>query len=351
MAESTCGCQPDDVSTESVAKTVDNQVANLDPQRAAALTGLQTARAARGAGYAREQKRLALKYGPEHPRVTALAQKTRFNEGLQRDLDFEVARAGTETPTVDKDGYVFHGFVRDLKGRGVPGLTVALYDANGNWIRRLGFGCTDERGYFLMRLQGESTTTTPPVDAPTTTTAPTATGAPPATTAPPSTTTAPVATIVDAPHLTTSPFQPVSVGRAAAAATRMAARIYVLDAKQTTLQVEKDPLYPEPGAVDFRIIILGAETAPCTPPPATPGPVTTVNTPGVAMEPRGISTPLEAIRGIGPARARKLRAAGIADIETLLRTDTAKLVEIAGFDAHEVKREAERALKKKPRKG
>jgi hypothetical protein len=38
-----------------------------------------------------------------------------------------------------------------------------------------------------------------------------------------------------------------------------------------------------------------------------------------------------------PAKAGKLRAAGIKDVETLLATDTAKLVEVAGFDA---KREA-----------
>jgi hypothetical protein len=303
MAEQTCGCQPGDVSTETVAQTVDNQIGNLDPQRAEALTGLQAVRATRAAGYTREQKRLALKYGADSPRVAALADKIQFNDGLRRDLDFEVARAKTDTPTVDKDGYVFHGFVRDVKGQGLPRLTVALYDANGNWIRELGYGCTDERGYFLMRYQRGKTDP------------------------------------AGGTNPTFAAFKASATGGTTTSRTQPAARIYVLDAQQTTLHVEPEPLYPKLGEVDFRIIILGAETAPCTPPP---------DKPGEPQPPKPTtSTPLEKIRGIGPARARILRAAGIKDIEAFLRTDTAKLVEIAGFDAHAAKREAEKTLKSK----
>jgi predicted flap endonuclease-1-like 5' DNA nuclease len=56
------------------------------------------------------------------------------------------------------------------------------------------------------------------------------------------------------------------------------------------------------------------------------------------------STPLEHVRGIGPKRAARLRAAGIPDLEAFLRTDMATLVRILGFDAHVAKEEAERAL-------
>lgn len=302
MAEETCGCNAADVSTEAVSKTVDQQLASLDPQRAEAFTQLQTVRAARGAGYEREQKRLVLKYGADSPRVATLADKAGFNAGLRRDLTFEVARSQTETPTVDKDGYVFHGFVRDLKGQAVPRLTVALYDESGNWIREIGYGCTDERGYFLMRFpsgqKGQSRAAK-----------------------------SRVAMFTNATGIATgtAPQKPL-------------VKIYVLDAKKTTLHVEKEPLQPERGQVDFRIIVLGAEGGCCTEPPPKPGPV-----------PSTTSTPLENIRGIGPATARKMRSAGIKDIETLLQTDTAKLVEIAGFDAHIIKHEAGKALKKKPR--
>ena len=242
MAEPTCGCQPGDVSTETVAKTVDAQIASLDPQRAAAFTGLQTIRAARAAGYTREQARLALKHGADSPRVAALADKARFNTGLRRDLQFELARSQTEVPSVDKDGYVFHGFVRDLAGQAVPRLTLALYDEQGNWIQALGYGCTDERGYFILRYQ------------------PGKNGA-------------------DAVNRAPASFQLNPTGGSPAAA-----KIHVLDAKQTTLQIEKQPLYPQPGEVDFRLIILGADSAPCTPPttstkPGDPAPATPTTTP------------------------------------------------------------------------
>jgi hypothetical protein len=307
MAEkTTCGCGPVDVPADQVSKTVDQQLASLDPQRADAFEGLRSTRAARGAGYAREQKRLARKYGADHPRVAALADKIRFNDGLRRDVGFEAARARIESPAVDKTGYVFHGFVRDRAGQGVPRLTIALYDENGNWIRELDYGCTDEHGYFRMQYQRGHTD--PAAD----------------------------------PKSAFVPATAGSVKRAAANDSRPAARIYVLDSKKATLQIEKQPLYPQLGEVDFRIIILGAETSPCTPPPPKAG--------EPAPPPARTSTLLEAIKGIGPARARKLRAAGIKDAETLMKTDTAKLIEIAGGDAHVLKREAAAALKKAKRK-
>jgi hypothetical protein len=311
MTEKTCDCGPGDVPVDQVSRTVDQQLADLDPQRADAFDGLQAARAARGAGYAREQRRLALKYGADDPRVTALEDKIRFNDGLRRDVGFEAARARTESPVVDETGYVFHGFVRDLAGRGVPRLTIALYDERGNWIRELGHGCTDERGYFRMDYQRERTGSVPDNKA---TFAASAKG---------------------------------SAERAAANDSKLAVRIYVLDARQATLQIEREPLHPKLGEVDFRIIILGGEPSPCSPPPPKPE----EPAPNPTAPPRSTtSTPLENIRGIGPARARKLRAAGIKDIETFLQTDTAKLVEIAGLDAHVVKREAAAALKKNKEK-
>ncbi len=56
------------------------------------------------------------------------------------------------------------------------------------------------------------------------------------------------------------------------------------------------------------------------------------------------STPLEHVRGIGPKRAARLREAGIVDLESLLRADTDRLVEILGFDIGPTREEAERVL-------
>ena len=58
------------------------------------------------------------------------------------------------------------------------------------------------------------------------------------------------------------------------------------------------------------------------------------------------STPLENIKGIGPKTADRLRAAGIADVEAYVRTPAQKLVDIAGFDAHVLHREAQKVMAK-----
>ena len=306
MPKQTSSCRVGEIPLAEASKTVDRQLESLDPLRVEAFAGLQTARTARAAGYAREQKRLTLKYGADSQRVSALTHKIRFNDGLLRDLEFEKKRAKTEPPVADDTSYVFHGFVCDLKGHGIPRLTIALYDENKNWIHEMGYGCTDEAGYFVMRYQrgGRNPATDPK----------------------------------------TSPglFAADSVKRGAPSISEPSVRIYVLDSARITLQIEKEPLQPQLGEVDFRIIILGAEPAACTPPPSKP-----IDPPPT---PPKKSTPLEDISGIGPARARKLRAAGIKDVETLLKTDPARLVTIAGFDARAVKREATAALKKNKRK-
>jgi hypothetical protein len=313
MAENSHACRPDEIPDDTVTKTVEGQISALDPQRVESYAGLEKLRSAKAGGYAREQKRLALKYGSDSPRVTALAEKTRINQGLQRDLDFERARAKSETPSVDEKGYVFHGFVRDLKGQGQPRLTVALYDEKGNWIRELGYGCTDDRGYFILRYQQ------PPKD--------------------PDGDTKPATTFFDS----------ATGGRIAASQKQPIAKIYVLDAEQKTLHVEQEPLRPKLGQVDFRIIVLGAQAKPCPPPPPspapppeptptptpgpTPGPAPTP-TPGPAPTPGPTPTPnprasLDKL-DIDEATRKRLVKAGIIDVEGVVETDPVKLDEIVG---------------------
>lgn len=200
--------QPPDVSVEEVAKTVDQQLASLDPLRAAAVAGLHKVRIARADSYAREKERLTLKYGADHPRLTALAGKIRFNDGLTRDLKFEAVRARIDVSAVDKNSFVFQGFVRNCAGEPKPGLTVALYDAKGGWIRAMGYGCTDEEGCFRMQGSGFSDPT----------------------------------------------------GAAAAVAT-----IRVFD-KQTLLVTDAKPLTITPGKSEYRMIIV-CDDGTCPPPP------------------------------------------------------------------------------------
>jgi hypothetical protein len=217
-----------DVSPDEAARVIEEQIAGLDPQRAEALDGLKKLRAVRGAGYLRERERLALKYGADDPRVAALGEQARFNAGLGRDLDFEIDRAKTEAPVADEKSYVLHGFVRDRKGAGVPRLTVALYDEKGNLLRAFGQACTDERGYFILR---SGATSWEPKER-------------------------------DAAVIATG-------GDAATRPARLTARVYLLDTNGATVHVENEPVQPQPGEVDFRVIILDEKAAPCGPAPDT----------------------------------------------------------------------------------
>ncbi len=133
-----------------VSKAIEEGLAGADQLRAVGLEGLHKVRRAKASGLKREQERLTKKLGPEHPRVVKQAHKIEVNQVVTRNLGVEIERAKTEVPSVDENTWVLHGFVRDKHSKGVPNLTVGLYDERGNWIRELGYGCTDNRGYFSI---------------------------------------------------------------------------------------------------------------------------------------------------------------------------------------------------------
>jgi hypothetical protein len=114
--------------------------------------------------------------------------------------------------------------------------------------------------------------------------------------------------------------------------------VQVTDAKGNVLQRADSPVQIVLGAAVRSEVVVPVKTAPQS-----------VIVSATVIYRRGIepgkSTPLESIKGIGPVIAAKLRAAGIPDVETFLRTPGEKLVEIAGFDAEVIKKEAERVVR------
>jgi beta-lactam-binding protein with PASTA domain len=156
MSEQETGSYSASIPNEDIAKTVRQDLSCVDSHRAAILSHFEILSAARASGYAREQDRLNLKLGADSARVEALAGKIAFNQQLQTAVKLEASRANIDPPTPikSKTAFVFHGFVLDASGQAIPGLTIALYDEQGTWIRGLGYGCTSSEGYFL--LQGEA---------------------------------------------------------------------------------------------------------------------------------------------------------------------------------------------------
>jgi hypothetical protein len=185
---------------------VNTGLADADARRADSFDQLRLARRAVGTGVGREQARLALKYGDDHPRVADLAARASFNEGMVKDITLEAARARTDIPVVGEDEWVLHGHVRDAQLRGVANLTVALYDDGGEWQRGLGHTCTEENGYFRLR---NSTS-----------------------------------------------------------AVREGRPVYmrVLSRNSEHLYADKSALRPEPGRLDYREVVLTGEAQTCAPP-------------------------------------------------------------------------------------
>jgi hypothetical protein len=139
-----------EVTAAEVAQQLEQSIARADTQRAEELDRLKTMREAQAGGMEREAARLTAKLGSDHPRVMALTRAIEINRGFVREIVIEAERARTDIPTVDEKSWVLHGYVRDQDLKGVAGLTVAVYDEKGSWIERLGFACTNEKGYFRL---------------------------------------------------------------------------------------------------------------------------------------------------------------------------------------------------------
>src|ERR1051326_42419 len=116
-----------EITLDDVMRKVDENVAGADVERADKLDRLQTLRRAKATGMQREYDRLSARFGANHPRVLGLAIKMEANRLLRRDLAVETVRARTETPEVDDQTWVLHGYVRDQELKPVPNLTVAPY--------------------------------------------------------------------------------------------------------------------------------------------------------------------------------------------------------------------------------
>jgi hypothetical protein len=214
------------ISFDEVSRELDKGIAGADKLRADELERLAVARRAKDAGLKREQARLGKKLGAAHPRVAEIAGRLMMNAGILRDLNLEAVRARTEIPQVDEKSWAVHGYVRDKDLKGVPNLTVALYDDRGQLIQEAGYACTEKNGYFKLL------------------------------------------------HSRTKPGV-MDVGKEGEAPkTGPGERVYVhvINAQGTHLHVDKQPLTPEPGRVDYREIILGDDEAVCRPPESAPGP-------------------------------------------------------------------------------
>ncbi|HKC64492.1 MAG TPA: hypothetical protein VKB86_12695 [Pyrinomonadaceae bacterium] len=143
------------ITLDEIAQGIGQGLNTADEHRAASFEQLQSVRRAKATSLQREQARLNLKYGSDHPRVQAIANKVVINDGLRNNVATEVVRARTEIPVVDEHTWVLHGYVRHTDGSGIQNLTVALYDGDSQWVQALGHACTAANGYFRLENTSE----------------------------------------------------------------------------------------------------------------------------------------------------------------------------------------------------
>ncbi len=222
----------DDSSTKitftEIAKGLNEGLESADPLRLEGLQTLQRVRAVKETSLAREQERLAKKYGVQHPRVQAIAAKREANRELQQDVEVAVQRAQTPAVTPDPKAWTLHGYVRDAAFHGIQHLKVALYDDKKRWVEELGYACTDANGYFRL--------------------APTAGAAP------------------EAEEVPAAEEVQEKLSRAAAGTPSRRLYIHVSNADDVTVHIDEDPVTPKSGEVIYREIILNGDVEGCPPP-------------------------------------------------------------------------------------
>jgi hypothetical protein len=140
------------------AQEIDTQLrallAQTDDARAAHLVGLAGVRAARTVVLTRERARLLRELPEDHPRIQALDARIAREQTHADGFRTEAARAQHPTPAPDPKAFILHGYVVDGSGRGLSGMTVALYLEHKR-LEGLDCHATDETGYFLLTLRGE----------------------------------------------------------------------------------------------------------------------------------------------------------------------------------------------------
>jgi predicted flap endonuclease-1-like 5' DNA nuclease len=232
-----------------------------------------------------EAARLAHKLGADAPRVRALKAQAAGRTDLARAIDVEAQIAAVRVPQVANADTLLHGRITDNVLNRVTGVTVQLVDVRGQPVEGVKEALTDAQGYYAFVLKPEQ--------------AEVLAGQKLA-----------LAIVNDGQQL--KPAQPTL---SLVPGTTLVQEVKLSDAELSRLHLRVSP------------VMTATRRG-----PEKEAPVTT-------------STPLEHVRGIGPVRAERLRAAGIPDLEAFLRTDMTTLVKIMGFNAHVTREDAKQALK------
>jgi hypothetical protein len=126
--------RPLTVSNAEVLRALDQRIAGSDDARTDRLVALQGVSTVRNRILKREVERLTQKHGADNPLVVDTAARLEASGGALRALSFEIQRTSLTPPRPSDDAWTIFGIVRDQDGDPLPGVFVAVADANGEII-------------------------------------------------------------------------------------------------------------------------------------------------------------------------------------------------------------------------
>jgi len=138
---------------EHIRQRLDSSITSLENQRTEGLKYTRLLQANKDRALKKEQKRLQKKYGPGHFREAGISRRLDYNRAAHSEMNTELERSRIQIPEFDADTWMVHGRVVNKEFTGIKGLTLALYDARGRAERRLGYACSDHRGYYAIHYK------------------------------------------------------------------------------------------------------------------------------------------------------------------------------------------------------
>lgn len=142
--------KPDQLSDKEIIDKFEGGMGTSEKGRADGLKNLQTLQRVKNRAQVKEHRRLQTKLGAQHQRVQRLAASIQYNQGLDKDLAVEIDKSAIDAPVLEENSWMAHGRVMDTHRLALPGLTVGIFNDQGQWFSQAGYACTDPRGYFSI---------------------------------------------------------------------------------------------------------------------------------------------------------------------------------------------------------
>jgi hypothetical protein len=143
--------QKDNISTQEVAKNVDDSITQLDDLRVSGLNSLNQFQQTRLNLMKLERDRLSQKKADDL-RIPEMDERLSYGDRLMLALNLEITKSSVKTTPLPTDAWRMQGNVYYQDNTPASGVTVFFSDSNKTWIRELGSACTDVTGYYSITL-------------------------------------------------------------------------------------------------------------------------------------------------------------------------------------------------------